>query len=457
MGAIAAVAVGATIIAGGAVAAGAMQSDSTRRANAQSSAATKKYMKLAAAESQRGFETVLGITSGLRSAQGGLSATYQNNTVKTVDDYSDTIDKALGDAPSYNEGVNRVVDQANKNVADLEKRNNEVLKKSADQTYDYNLSRFDDFANFAERMSQRNQEIRLDLARAATPLFDQTRSQIALNDLQGTQGIMSAATESAITRAAAQRGLASGVGAGSQLKTNLELRDIGSYVDAEKNAAAKRFQDRQLLDYNTLVAGTQMGVNDVYNFMGLNVNKVIDVNNENSARLFEAQKVPLNYTMVGLNTTLDKRFDAATNRASFLNTMHSNIYGQESNTARQAAVLDAAAAEARTNQKLGIQGQGLTNAYNNANRSLASGLANAQLVSNASSQIGGSLMGYGMGSMGGGGGGGGGGGLNSAGFYGNQVTAANAYGVAPNQLSYQKSSGGFLGIGGTPGGYYYNA
>lgn len=59
MGAIAAVAVGATIIAGGAVAAGAMQSDSTRRANAQSSAATKKYMKLAAAESERGFETVL--------------------------------------------------------------------------------------------------------------------------------------------------------------------------------------------------------------------------------------------------------------------------------------------------------------------------------------------------------------------------------------------------------------
>jgi hypothetical protein len=110
--------------------------------------------------------------------------------------------------------------------------------------------------------------------------------------------------------------------------------------------------------------------------------------------------------MVGLNTTLDKRFDAATNRASFLNTMNSNIYGQESITNREAAGLDAAAAEARTNQKLGIQGQGLTNAYNNANRTLASGLANAQLVSNASSQIGGGIMGMGMGSMGGGGGGG---------------------------------------------------
>lgn len=402
MGAIAAVAVGATIIAGGAVAAGAMQSDSTRRANAQSSAATKKYMKLAAAESQRGFETVLGITSGLRSAQGGLSSTYQKNTTKTVDDYSDTIDKALGPAPSYNEGVNKVVDQANKNVADLEKRNNEVIEKSADQTYDYNLSRFDDFANFAERMSQRNQEIRLDLARAATPLFDETRSQMALNDLQLTQGIVPASVKAEIERSSAQRALGSGVGLGGDLRNNLSMRDLGLSSYAGIQQGQKNFQDRQLLDYNTLVAGTQMGVEDVYNFMGLNVNKVIDVNNENSARLFEAQKVPLNYTMVGLNTTLDKRFDAATNRASFLNTMYSNIYGQESTTARQAAALEAAAAEARTNQALGIQGQGLTNAYNNANRTLASGLANAQLVSNASSQIGGGIMGMGMGSMGGG-------------------------------------------------------
>lgn len=43
----------------------------------------------------------------------------------------------------------------------------------------------------------------------------------------------------------------------------------------------------------------------------------------------------------------------------------------------------------------------------------------------------------------------------SAGFYQGQVGAANAYGVAPSQLSYQKPTGGFLGIGGQGGGYYY--
>jgi hypothetical protein len=140
--------------------------------------------------------------------------------------------------------------------------------------------------------------------------------------------------------------------------------------------------------------------------MGLNTNKVIDVNNENSWKLFEAQKVPLDYKMVGLNTALDKRFDLATNQASFLHTTYSNVYGQESETARAMAAMEAAAAEARTNAKLGIAGQGLSNAYASANRSMASGLANAQLVSNASSQIGGSLMGFGMAGMTGGGSGG---------------------------------------------------
>lgn len=49
------------------------------------------------------------------------------------------------------------------------------------------------------------------------------------------------------------------------------------------------------------------------------------------------------------------------------------------------------------------------------------------------------------------------GGLNQAGFYGNQMQAANAFNVAPSQLSYQAPTGlgGFLGIG-KQGGYYYN-
>lgn len=43
----------------------------------------------------------------------------------------------------------------------------------------------------------------------------------------------------------------------------------------------------------------------------------------------------------------------------------------------------------------------------------------------------------------------------ASGFYQGQVGAANAYNVAPSQLSYQKPSGGFMGIGGEKGGWYY--
>lgn len=422
---------GAAIVAGGAVAAGAMQSDATRRANAASAKATKDYMKKASAVAASGYGDMMAAVGGLQKAQPKLSQAYMDRTEKMLSLYDREVNNALGGGTwekrwvpgettttgkgkkkktvtegkweevfvpdkTYNQGVDEVVDQLNQNVTDFETRSKNLLKDSANETYDYNLSRFNDFNAFARRVSEENQKIRLDLARAATPLFDETRSQIALNDLQGTQGIMSAATESAITRAAAQRGLASGVGAGSPLKLNLELRDIGLMADQEKNAAAQRFQNRQLLDYNTLVAGTQMGVENVYNFMGLNVNKAIDINNENSAKLFDAQKVGLDYKMVGLNTTLDKRFDLSTNKSSMRHTTYSNVYGQESDTARQAAAMAAAAAEARMNAELGIQGQGLAGAYANANRTMASGLANAQLVSNASSQIGGSIMGYSM-------------------------------------------------------------
>jgi hypothetical protein len=44
----------------------------------------------------------------------------------------------------------------------------------------------------------------------------------------------------------------------------------------------------------------------------------------------------------------------------------------------------------------------------------------------------------------------------SSGFYRGEVGAANAMNVAPSQISYQKPTGGFLGIGGQKGGFYYN-
>jgi hypothetical protein len=46
--------------------------------------------------------------------------------------------------------------------------------------------------------------------------------------------------------------------------------------------------------------------------------------------------------------------------------------------------------------------------------------------------------------------------MTNQGFYKDQIGAANQFNVAPSQLSYQKGSGGLLGIGGKEGGFYYN-
>jgi hypothetical protein len=453
---------GAVIVAGGAVAAGAMQSNAASKANASSSAATKKYMKLSSKEAESGYGDMMKAVKGLEGAQRANSSAYMSRMDNVLASYNRDTNNAIGGGKwekrwvpgqkvpkevkktittgkgrnkkkktvtvteyveeggkwedvyvpdkSYTEGVQEVVDEAKQNTADFETRSDTILEDSADQAYDYNLSRFDDFNNFARRISEENQKIRLDLARAATPLFDETRSQIALNDLQLTQGIVPASVQAEIERNSAQRALGSGVGTGSQLKNNLSMRDLGLSSYAGIQQGQQNFRDRQLLDYNTLVAGTQMGVNDVYNFMGLNVNKAIDINNENSAKLFDAQKVGLDYKMVGLNATLNARTNLLANMASMKQATFSNVYGQESDTARTAAGMKAGAAEFRTNAMLGIQGQGLAGAYANANRTYNSGMVNAQLVGNTTSQIGGSMMGAGLSSMSGGGGAGGAGG-----------------------------------------------
>jgi hypothetical protein len=86
--------------------------------------------------------------------------------------------------------------------------------------------------------------------------------------------------------------------------------------------------------------------------------------------------------------------------------------------------------------------------------------AGRNAMNSAYLQAGGSIIqgaAGGIGSAYGAGGSAAGGGLNSSGFYGSKLAGANAYGVAPNQLSQQSSTGlgGFMGIG-KQGGYYYN-
>jgi hypothetical protein len=85
-----------------------------------------------------------------------------------------------------------------------------------------------------------------------------------------------------------------------------------------------------------------------------------------------------------------------------------------------------------------------------ANQALASG------ISSTGQALGGGISGYGAALGAAKAAGTGSTALTSQGFYKDQVGAANQYGVAPSQLSYQKGTGGFLGMGGQQGGYYYN-
>lgn len=99
----------------------------------------------------------------------------------------------------------------------------------------------------------------------------------------------------------------------------------------------------------------------------------------------------------------------------------------------------------------GAAQRGLTRQQENIAASLAAREAGAETVRGTSAALGSAIAsGYGAysvptGSTA----------LTKEGFYRDEIGAANVMGVAPSQLSYQKPTGGFLGIGGQQGGYYY--
>jgi hypothetical protein len=95
-------------------------------------------------------------------------------------------------------------------------------------------------------------------------------------------------------------------------------------------------------------------------------------------------------------------------------------------------------------------------AYGTAMDTIGANLAADQAWAATGQQLGSGMTSYASGFGAGKGVGTGSTAMTNQGFYKDQVGAANQFNVAPSQLSYQKGSGGFLGMGGQQGGYYYN-
>jgi hypothetical protein len=153
--------------------------------------------------------------------------------------------------------------------------------------------------------------------------------------------------------------------------------------------------------------------------------------------------VPMELSLTGRSQDISK-INTELNQLGMIGDINTSTFGAQSQYATN--LYNAATGQAMTAYDVAQQ---------NAAADLARGQAQAQMVTDSSAALGSAITaGYGA--------------YNqyataanasttpmSSGFYQGQVGAANAYNVAPSQLSYQAPSGGFMGIGGQGGGYYY--
>ena len=154
------------------------------------------------------------------------------------------------------------------------------------------------------------------------------------------------------------------------------------------------------------------------------------MNWQNLARAFRAEPLDVGRLQLGYQTA---QAEVGLQKAKLTSDMFSNIYNAQSGLASQI---------------YGANKENIASSY-------ADRIAQSEALGNVGSALGGGLSGVG-GALGQ---------LSAAkmasttptssGFYSGEIGAANAYGVAPSQLSYQKPTGGFMGIGGQGGGYYY--
>jgi hypothetical protein len=351
------------------------------------------------AASKEGFEAHNKLLETYRPEQEGLTGRFSTGLNANVDKYALDTDEAL---TRYNDAVASLVGKSDANTEAFALRSKNLAAESADETFNYNRSRLDDFTAFSDRMSQANQTTRQGLINNANPSWQAQKEQAALNNLQMQQGVLSADVAAQAARSGAEGLVNSGVGWGA-LGANRVARDFGLTSLDLKQKGQQNSMAWQSQIYNQEVAGNQVTTSDVYNTNGLNAQSVYNYNHQNNMTKLAAQNEGLSYSMNALGNALSTKGTAATNEMSARNAALSQAYTQESEVLRDYMSGKVGAVTDRTNVKVGIASQGLANSYANANRTLQSGLATANIIGSTISNIGGSVLGAAIGGAFGGG------------------------------------------------------
>lgn len=260
----------------------------------------KKYLNQVANETlakQEGnikkYERAAKEAADAYSAAGlGLSNTYDTRTKETVADY-DT-------------GNQNLVAQSTLNANALAERSNTVVDESNQKAIDLTASNLESYIAFADALSTANAKSAQRMLFQTNPGLERLQQQQTLLANQQMNGMVSAGTQGMVSRRAAQMGGLTGTGYASDLRKNLELRDLG--ITAEQQAQ-QGFTNASALTRESmeLTKDGRVGSDKIMNFLGLSGEDILKVNQQNNLAQYTAGQNTIDIRQTGLRDILATR------------------------------------------------------------------------------------------------------------------------------------------------------
>jgi hypothetical protein len=239
------------------------------------------------------FEAAAKAAADAYSAAGlGLSNTYDTRTKETIADY-DTGNLNLEARSTLNENA-------------LAERSKTLGEDTANQALTYNTSKMQDYIAFADALSTANAKSAQRMLFATNPGLERLQQQQTLLADQQMSGMLSSGTQSMLARRAAQMGGMSGTGYASDLRKNLELRDLGIEVE---RYTGEGFNKASLLTNQAreLTEKGFVGSDKIMDFMGLNTSELLKVNQQNNLAQYTAGQNTIDIRQTGLKDILATR------------------------------------------------------------------------------------------------------------------------------------------------------
>jgi cell fate (sporulation/competence/biofilm development) regulator YlbF (YheA/YmcA/DUF963 family) len=240
------------------------------------------------------FEAAAKAAADAYSAAGlGLSNTYDTRTKETVAD--------------YDEGNLNLEARSTMNANALAERSKTLGEDTANQALTYNTSKMQDYIAFADALSTANAKSAQRMLFANNPGLEKQQQQALLLSEQQMGGMLSSGTQAMLSRRAAQMGGMSGTGYASDMRKNLELRDLGLTTEQQAQQGFNNYRALRSDIYDQTVAGRQVGSEKIMDFMGLNTSELLKVNQQNNLAQYTAGQNTLDIRQTGLKDILATR------------------------------------------------------------------------------------------------------------------------------------------------------